>query len=96
MRPSEALARNIDAVREIIARYPVGNPRVFGSVARGEDTEESDLDILVEHAGTLSLFDLARLELELEKLLCVSVDVRTSAELAADVAARMASDVRSL
>ena len=37
MRPSEALARNLDEVLEIIARYPVTNPRVFGSVARGED-----------------------------------------------------------
>ena len=48
MRPSEALAKHRDEVREIIARYPVSNPRIFGSAARGEDTEGSDLDILVE------------------------------------------------
>jgi uncharacterized protein len=44
MRPSEALAKHRDEVLRI-ARYPVSNPRIFGSTARGEDTEESDLDI---------------------------------------------------
>ena len=47
MRPSEALAKYRDEVLAIIARYPVTNPRVFGSTARGEDVEGSDLDILV-------------------------------------------------
>jgi hypothetical protein len=35
-------------VRAVIARYPVANPRIFGSVARGEDEEGSDLDLLVD------------------------------------------------
>ena len=48
MRPSEALAKHRNAIVEILGRYPVSNPRVFGSVARGEDTEESDLDIIVQ------------------------------------------------
>lgn len=48
MRPSEALARNRDRVLEVISRYPVANPRIFGSVARGEDVEGSDVDILVD------------------------------------------------
>ncbi|HEV7416015.1 MAG TPA: nucleotidyltransferase domain-containing protein [Tianweitania sediminis] len=48
MRPSEALAKHRDEGIAILAKYPVSNPRVFGSVARGEDTEGSDLDILVE------------------------------------------------
>jgi predicted nucleotidyltransferase len=94
MRPSEALAKHRDEVREIIARYPVMNPRVFGSTARGEDTEGSDLDILVEHGDKLSLFDLARLEIELEKLLGVAVQVQTPAELAPDVMARAKHDLR--
>src|SRR4051812_44276359 len=41
MRPSKALSRNRDKVIEIIARYPVRNPRIFGSAARGEDREGS-------------------------------------------------------
>jgi predicted nucleotidyltransferase len=68
MRPSEALAKNRDKVLEIIARYAVSNPRIFGSVARGEDTEGSDLDIVVDPEGTFSYFDMAGLALELEAL----------------------------
>ncbi|MFL5166619.1 MAG: nucleotidyltransferase family protein, partial [Microvirga sp.] len=48
MRPSEILALKADEIREIIARYPVRNPRIFGSAARGEDAEGSDLDLLVD------------------------------------------------
>jgi uncharacterized protein len=80
LRPSEALAKHRDEVLAIIARYPVSNPRIFGSVARGEDVEGSDVDILVEPAGALSLFDLAGLELELEALLQVPVGVHTPGE----------------
>jgi uncharacterized protein len=96
MRPSEALKRHRDEVLEIISRYPVKNPRVFGSVARGEDEEGSDLDILVEHDGRLSTFELAGLELDLERVLDVRVDVQTPAGLAADVEARVAGDARPL
>ena len=92
MRPSEALELHRDKVREIIARYPVSNPRVFGSAARGEDTEQSDLDILVDRRGTLTLIDLARLEIELENLLGVKVDVRTPAEFGAMASTRIAAD----
>jgi predicted nucleotidyltransferase len=92
MRPSEALELHRDKVREIIARYPVSNPRVFGSAARGEDTLESDLDILVDRRGTLTYIDLARLELELEGLLGVKVDVRTPGEFGPAATARIASD----
>ena len=75
MRPSEALAKHRDEVLAIIARYPVTNPRVFGSVARGEDTEGSDIDILVEPKARISYFDLAGLALELEELLGCRVDL---------------------
>jgi len=51
MRPSEALAKHRDEVLAIIARYPVTNPRIFGSVARGDDVEGSDVDILCELLG---------------------------------------------
>ena len=92
MRPSEALARHRDEVLRIIARYPVSNPRVFGSVARGEDTEDSDLDILVDNLGSLTLIDLAKLEIQLEKLLGVEVDIRTPGEFSAAASDRVATD----
>jgi len=98
MRPSEALARHRDAVLAIIAKYPVSNPRLFGSVARGEDVEGSDIDILVDHGsnGFASTFDLAGLELELEQLLRSDVDVRVRGDLSGDVAARIENDLKLL
>ena len=96
MRPSEALQLHRDEVREIIARYPVSNPRVFGSTARGEDTDSSDLDILVDRAGVLTYIDLARLEIELEQLLGVPVGVHTPGEFRPASMARIEADRRAL
>lgn len=96
MRPSEALAKHREEVLAIIARYPVSNPRVFGSVARGEDQEGSDLDILVDHRGIASTFELAGLELELEALLGANVDVRTLGDLSSNVASGVSRDIRPL
>lgn len=80
MRPSEALARNRDKVFETLARYPFRNPMVFGSAARGDDTDASDLDILVEPESGASYFDLFRLEEELSRVTGVTVDVRSTGE----------------
>lgn len=81
MKPSIALSKNRSAVVAIAHRFPVSNPRVFGSVVRGDDHEDSDLDILVDTLPDTSLFDLGGLQLELEKLLGVPVDVRTPGDL---------------
>jgi predicted nucleotidyltransferase len=62
------------------------NPRVFGSAARSEDTEKSDLDILIEAPPGTTLYDLARVELELEAVLGCKVEVLTKGFLAPDVA----------
>lgn len=51
------------------------NLRIFGSVARGEDTKDSDLDLLVKFKQGASYFDLARLNSQLEELLKCKVDV---------------------
>ena len=77
MRPSEILAAKRNEVLAAIARSPFTNPRLFGSVARGEDTEGSDIDILVDNGGEGSLYDLAGLELELVELLGLTVDIFT-------------------
>jgi len=55
----------------------MANPRLFGSVVHGEDTEESDLDLLVDPTPETSLLDLARLQVEIEAAIGVKVDVRT-------------------
>ncbi len=81
---------------EILSRYPVSNPRVFGSVARGEDTEDSDLDLLVEKAGSLGYFQLMRLEMELEDILAVPVGILLTSELQAPMRARVTSQMKSI
>ena len=65
----------------ILVRYGAMNPRVFGSVARGQETAASDIDLLVDLPGTLSLFDVAALQIELEEALRRRVDLVTDSEL---------------
>ena len=96
MRPSEALAKNIDAVRAIIARYPVANPRVFGSVARGDDHEGSDVDLLVDDCEGLTYFALARMQGELEDCLGVRVEVGLADALRPRIRESVMSDARAL
>src|SRR5688572_13553328 len=85
MRPSIALARHRDTIRQVIEDNRATNPRVFGSVLRGDDVETSDLDILVDPASNMSLFDLGAIHCELKRLLGVPVDIVTPASLPARV-----------
>ena len=81
MLPSQALALHRDAIRNLVQRFRVSNPRVFGSVLHGTDTEESDLDLLVDPQPGTTLFDLGGLQWELKELMGVRVDVRTPKDL---------------
>lgn len=71
------LRRRRAEILEVAARHGARNVRVFGSVARGDVDEASDVDILVEMEKGRSLLDLAGFHLDLEELLGVSVDVVT-------------------
>ena len=77
MRPSELLAQHRLAIRQVVAAHRATNPRVFGSVAHGEDTEDSNLDLLVDPQPMMSLFDLGAIIAELNELLGIKVDVAT-------------------
>ena len=81
MRPSVSLEVNRLAVRYAARRYKVANPRVFGSVLRGEDKDGSDLDLLVDPLPGGTLFDLGGLQVELEEILGVPVDLLTPGDL---------------
>lgn len=63
------------------AAHGASNVRVFGSVARGEDTESSDIDLLVEMEPERSLLDLIGLRNDLKDLLGSEVDVCTDNNL---------------
>ena len=71
----------IEGIREkilpVFKRYDVVRAAIFGSFARGEMEESSDIDILVEFEGKKSLFDLSGLKIELEESLGRKVDVLT-------------------
>lgn len=77
MRPSEALSAHRDELRQLVNRYNVTYPRVYGSVLTGKDDEESDLDLLVDATDKTTLFTLVGLEQEAEQLLGVHVSVLT-------------------
>jgi uncharacterized protein len=77
MRPSEALDSNRAVIRQVVESHRARNARVFGSVLRGLDTDDSDLDILVDPTPETTLMDVAAIQVELQRLLGVSVDVLT-------------------
>ncbi len=77
MKPSIALASNRDAIRRVVEAHRACNARVFGSVLHGEDTEESDLDILIDPTPETTLLDIGAIRHELLELLGVPVDVLT-------------------
>lgn len=81
MKPSLALQAHREAIRRIVAAHRASNPRVFGSVLHGEDTETSDLDLLVDPTPETSLFDIGAIRHELLQLLGVPVDVLTPKSL---------------
>lgn len=77
MRPSEALRRHHDEVLALASRHRARCLRVFGSVARGEDDEDSDLDLIAEFDEGATLFDAFALQESLEHLLQHRVELAT-------------------
>jgi len=77
MRPSVALQTYREQIKIIVLAHRASNVRVFGSVIRGEDTDDSDLDLLVEPTPETSLMDIGAIRHELKSLLGVNVDVLT-------------------
>ena len=77
MRPSLALQTHREQIREIVLAHRASNARVFGSVLRGEDTVDSDLDLLIDPTSETSLMDIGAIRYELKALLGVNVDILT-------------------
>ena len=66
---------NRETIRALAVKRRISSIRLFGSVARGEDTRDSDIDFLVSPKADCGLFNLGGLQVELEELLGVEVDV---------------------
>ena len=77
MCPAEIFGEKRERILSIAARHGARNVRIFGSMARGEATETSDVDFLIDLEPDRSLFDLSALLLEFEELLGRKVDVVT-------------------
>ncbi|RDU97358.1 nucleotidyltransferase family protein [Trinickia dinghuensis] len=77
MKPSLALASHREEIRKVVASHRACNARVFGSVVHGDDSDGSDLDILIDPTPETTLFDIGAIRHELLQLLGVSVDVLT-------------------
>lgn len=75
MALGERVRRKRHEIIRVCAKHGARNVRVFGSVARGEADEESDIDLIVEFEAGTSLLDHAALLLELQELLDSRVDV---------------------
>jgi predicted nucleotidyltransferase len=89
-----AIARHRDTLDAILERYRAANPRLFGSVARGDATSESDIDLLVDlmpDAGN-ELLRVAGIAEELSGLLGTRVDVAAASLLRGEVSASALAD----
>lgn len=81
MKPSVALNTHREEIRGIALGHRVTNIRVFGSAAYGDDTDGSDLDLLVDPTQETTLMDIGAIRLELSQLLGIPVDVLTPKSL---------------
>jgi len=77
LKPSDALHSNRAAIRRVVESHRARNARVFGSVLHGQDTDGSDLDLLIDPTAETTLMDVAAIEVDLQRLLGVPVDVLT-------------------
>lgn len=78
---STLLERHRGAILDLVREHKGSSIAVFGSVARGAPTDDSDVDFLVEFDSSSSLLDLIHLEQALRDLLGVDVDVVSAGAL---------------
>ncbi len=96
MNSKNLLRDKREEILRIAAKHGAHNVRVFGSVARGEDEEQSDIDLLVDLEPGRSLLDHAALVLDLEELLGRKVDVVTERGLYWLLRRRILREARAL
>lgn len=90
------LVKHREAVHAILARHGVTDPEIFGSAARGDDRQGSDVDLLVNFAPGTSIIDIIGIQHELEDLLGVPVDLVPRDSIKERVRARATEDLLPL
>jgi len=96
MRPSDAVKAKRGEILALARDAGALGVRVFDSVARGEDTASSDLDLLISPGPQMSLFEFAGLRIDMEKLLGVRVDLVSEGGLHPLLRSRVLAEVRPL
>lgn len=96
IRPAEALRAHRDEVVAFARRHGASSVLVFGSVARGEDDSESDIDLLMDIPPSYGLFAMARLQRELAEILGVAVDLGSIDDLRPRLRERVLAEARPL
>lgn len=91
-----SLTEKRQALLALTARYRATNIRVFASTARGEETAESDVDLLVDMPTDASLYDLIEMTMEIESLLGRRADVLTERGLNPHLRERILAEARPL
>lgn len=96
MTIAQLLKEKREDILKIAAKHGASNVRVFGSVARGEAKTDSDIDFLVTFERGRSLFDHARMIIDLEELLGCDVDVASDRGLKARIRERVLNEAISI
>lgn len=96
MRVDELLRKERDKILEVAARHGARNVRIFGSAARGEANDQSDVDFLVEMEPGRTLLDMGGLLMDLRELLGRDIDVVTERGLKPRIRARVLKDAVAL
>ena len=92
----DSIVARRDEILAIMRAHGASDPRLFGSVARGEDRPESDIDFLVDMESGRSLIDLIGLQQALESRLGRRVDLLTPPSLNRHMRERILAEARSL
>jgi predicted nucleotidyltransferase/DNA-binding XRE family transcriptional regulator len=79
-------------IREVMCRHGLHNPRLFGSVVRGDDGPDSDVDLLVDVPAGIGLLTLGRCQAELEELLGAPVDLVSASDLKSPLSASVLAE----
>ena len=96
MRPSVALASKRDQILALAAARGARRLRIFGSVARGEDHEGSDIDLLIDMPAGTSLLQIVGLQQDIEDALGIRIDLCTERELHPSLRTRILCEARAL
>jgi predicted nucleotidyltransferase len=96
MTVEELLAQKRDEILQLAVSRGAHNVRVFGSVARGEGRDDSDIDLLVDVESGRSLLDIVGLWLDLQELLGRKVDLLTEGGINRHLREKILAEARPL